>query len=1054
MPIHPLLNIVLRAADLDRPDGRRLYRYHVSQRQTALIRDQLCWLARRAGWDALNTHQAAALFVLGAAELIRCSEDPTGWRWLPICNHFGLPYEPSAHRVLAGTVRCGLAWWRRRVFEGEHAKGYLKTLVFESGIPTAAAGPWLQRWVVETARSVRRGQTPAEAADTHSYLAAVEGGPLLAPAVAELAEGMARIVANLPPAKDRLGVEAVAWLDARHPGWRHDLGISLPDAVADGFLRGVLGDLTTDGGRAGRIAVSRLLVLSGTEWVPSIRLDLAGTMPSGWAVEPLLRGRSRARIHAAGALLERVQGPLAILVLDRGEDGTSGWMLKPMGRARLPLALTDPASIVVATDGMASDPIVLAHGLEPDAPLLVFEPDPDDRDRLVFRAAGSCRLSAPEAIVAVPTADADLIEVAEGAEPFGHGVLAGYSLWRIRQSITLPDGLTVRLQEPAGSTPLLRPVGPTMPHVRGGVLRRVDAVWAEDAGGERRIRTDRLRWRQVGTRTWHAWGRGPVGNAVIAQVESGGVIGGDVRVRVAPPGLDIHPLRNALRLTVGDGTIVRCPAPEATVVSDGERATVRITLPPVLARTIPVTLVLGEGSTLALDVDDPRVRQAFTDPAGRIQTGQQSLALPCLHGWTAVARQGGALTLTLYDRDNRAGECIPVRFEQSRPFLSFVPAVRGLIGLAGNLDATVRVEWLGTAGSRLDLRLYDHQLAARDGCLQIRGEPAGHLQVAAMPLLDPAAVETLYDGEAGRRPEVMAPVGTAGGPWLAWATLDGIARIRPALFLHGEPDPALVARPMGQAVAVADAAERMARITACLHDPATRSEAVAHVRAMLNAVAGRAPACALDPVRALALVPDAAVALLAASDTSEEIGDHLALDEELPLLWAATRWQVWRTAFTERRDRLRGHLSTAGLPVELADRAVADLLRRVALLRPGLSMHAAIASPDMANALAILRAPRPTADDLRAELVQCDEASGLPCPHPVTDLAAPLDPAWHGAATAPAVAAQIATEALAATPVDLGWLWRVQAVIPSWFERAVLFELHPHFVTLAMAPAQ
>jgi hypothetical protein len=1041
--MHPGLLRVLARNGLERPDGRRLYEYGVQDDELTLLRNSVRRAAERSGWGALVQPYIAPIFVLGASETVCRARELALWKWGPICAALGLDYPPPTHSTLANGVSTGLEWWGRSVFQGEHAQEYLKSIIFESGIPAAAVGGWLGDWVASATRLVRLGHPPEVAAQSGGRNVHVQGAELLAPAVAVLSDRLAQALSSLPALEERRGIDPIAWLDARRPDWRTGLGFALAPATVDGFVRTVIGAVVDRRGVGGRVAATRILVRRPDGWLPCVQLDLDGPVPGHWNLAAQLSGLSRARLMPAGDLLLATQSALAVLALSADEDGPAAWRLQPLQRAPLPLALDAPVLGALGPDGLLAETVVLASGLEPGAAIHVFVEADEDAGTLRHAASGPCRLADDSAVVAVASDPAAALRGMDGIEEIGSIPSEGLSLFRLRETLDLERiGLTggrIRLRDPeAPPTVSLRPTGPLLGGVRGCVFREVSAVFAERDGVLRHLPRNDLRWRPVGSREWRPWcggplGVGPVGDVVLACAGEDGGVSGGIRVTVAGPGLHIYArsgcleIRSDLAVAIGPGAIA------------GE--TVVVPLPDAPGATVPVRLTYADGTELRLEVEDPRTDQAFTDPSGRILANVASLPLGALHGWSAVSRSGRRLTIGLVGGDNRRILDTQAEVRGVQPVIGLAPTLRSLLGSVGDQDAHVRIEWLGVGGGTLRVRLFDAELRPDGEGVVVPDGLAGRVRLKAIPLLAPDRAELLYEGPADGCPHRIQPAGSVGGPWFFWGTADGVPRIRPCVAYSVAPRPAGWSEALAEAVDAHPRDLRLARFIALARDPSSRPELLRFVRALLGATAGEVPPAAFDPLMALVQEPDAFVDLLAEAFGTAEIDAVLDLDADLPIVWQATSIDLWQRAFERRASALIREMTALGLSELLARQALRVQYDQLMLKRSALRVHAALASGDPVLLTAAMTGPFATADELRIELVQMDAAQGFPGLFPPSAFAAPLDEAWHGIATAPRIAAELATGARQADPETLSWTWRAQAVAPSWFERAVLVEI-------------
>jgi hypothetical protein len=241
------------------PDGRALYGYRVEEHRYQTLQERVRneFAALRAG---SASPEAAAGFVLYAAETWRRSEDVTRWNsWK--CVFDGLGVEEVPLTELYPAVRDGLRYWKRSLRRFGGRNRYVATLVCEGGLPLhllRTDGSRFRRYFRKLLADVRdfgldvdRLARTAEAAadDLPASLRLEQIYGLATDLVAEIWRAHERLVGN--PA------DPIATLDHLDPSWRDRLPLKLDDAIAHDLLHNLLRDV--DEVAKDRSAVPRVL---------------------------------------------------------------------------------------------------------------------------------------------------------------------------------------------------------------------------------------------------------------------------------------------------------------------------------------------------------------------------------------------------------------------------------------------------------------------------------------------------------------------------------------------------------------------------------------------------------------------------------------------------------------------------------------------------------------------------------------------------------------------------------------------------------------------------
>ncbi|MCA8833758.1 MAG: STY4851/ECs_5259 family protein, partial [Proteobacteria bacterium] len=130
--------------DLEKADGRALYKYRTSETEFAALKRVLKTHAEHRLWNKL--------FVLYAAEWWRRYFDGGHWAWQPIFDSLNI--EKPAFNQQTMMIKEGLKSWGRQVYRVNDQYRYLATIVIEGGLPiqTVEKDGWLKRVLYESFR--------------------------------------------------------------------------------------------------------------------------------------------------------------------------------------------------------------------------------------------------------------------------------------------------------------------------------------------------------------------------------------------------------------------------------------------------------------------------------------------------------------------------------------------------------------------------------------------------------------------------------------------------------------------------------------------------------------------------------------------------------------------------------------------------------------------------------------------------------------------------------------------------------------------------------------
>jgi hypothetical protein len=301
---------------LEEPDGRRLYQYRLSDDGFSALHSKL----KKGGPDQIDLGFGPAQFALWAAEWFR-RYHPGGLRkWEDLEGALGFARNQNQWRE---TTRRGLQQLRRPIISTDSFRYFLSTLAREGGFPTAALQADQQSWASDVMRTLvstllaegnptetrafnladsLRGRMPAVFAD-EDFL--------------QLCADLALAIVGIRKGADAdalaAGIPLAAWLDAKRPGWKSSLPITL-DGRSDGLINQLM-SVRPQRLASGHLDAARYLAWLDGKWNEAAVLELNGDITK--AVRQRLAGTSgRLQVFASGDLARYLPGEIGYIESD------------------------------------------------------------------------------------------------------------------------------------------------------------------------------------------------------------------------------------------------------------------------------------------------------------------------------------------------------------------------------------------------------------------------------------------------------------------------------------------------------------------------------------------------------------------------------------------------------------------------------------------------------------------------------------------------------------------------------------------------------------------
>ncbi len=961
---------ILRARELDRPDGRGLFSYRVTDQEFATLDAGL-----RARSAQLQRGHLANAFVLWGAERFRRAFSGGAWSWDVLMEPLGLTLSHGQRVELA---KKGLAFWKRPLRRTDHARQYLFSIAAEGGIPSALLEKEAGAFKLQLASTLRDlgrigpldPEIAMQIAASHSHLLpqAFRGQEITA-LVGDLAYAVLELRAAIPDAARQ--VDPMGWLARNRPDWRDSLPIELGDTTAAGLLADIIRNDTRQLITASQIA-RRILLHRGEGWSPAIRFEDRADLPLDFMLTEAPQAQS-ARLFAGSGL--DMTNPRLSLSAKRRETTWRLQVLSGPGTLEAPLALEVPAILTAVVDGReieqleapGAPTVSLADGSSfwlPEA----GTSDTDLPDRLHHVGEGEVRTTRPRIFLLCAADQAPVSDDSLTCQPVGHGG-ENACLYELRGEGRIRIGADVLAVATAASDErrwMLHLVGDRL---RGCVDDRGAPVflgWPTVWGGlhegaQRRLGHTSLKWRAVGERSW----RPLSADAPIGRVTLGWFAGDVCRARatacIAPRELRVdgqsYDADGAAILVSGapSGAIVTIDAvgldPASSREIEGEAEVL------LHARGAPPTAVRMRISVpersgvrqLLLRLPYPQSCGLFISPEGRKGAPDERLSLDALRGWRAIAPSGRHAWLRLRVRNPGAEQApdmavhAPMGHETSLNAQESMIAT--MLAAVGSRDAEARLRVVadGIEGSRIVVQRCTGKWRLAGAELWSDGTASAPRRLHAIHLFAPDQSRTLdVDGFPLDLSRALSDVT---GPWLIF-DVDRSA-FRP-MFWSGAPDApnagAQFSDRFVEASALPTATARISQLAQTLQDMTKEPESddwTLLEQQIDELTAIDASPCWLDTVLALPHAESAAVVLLFRANRNQ-ILTRLDLELHTSLHWPSIRHDAWSAGLRCAQHALRRKL--AGVfeedeATEQADRVIVSRAIEIRNARPELAAH-------------------------------------------------------------------------------------------------------------------
>jgi hypothetical protein len=230
-------NSLLARHNLERPDGRPLYQYRLTDDEYKLLYESLKLSSMFGIKNITNMLHWDAAFVIYAADWWRRYYNGN-WGWEDIFSSIGLDHQDLSTGRRNDLVELGLQRWRREVRTFKESRKYLGTIATEGGLPlhqlTEAKG-WLEKILKPVIKKhISNGYSIQSLIESYNDLipSAFRGNEVTA-----ILSDMVQVTVGLREKyKLHEQVNPAAYLDSILPAWREKFPLPINDKIAATLL--------------------------------------------------------------------------------------------------------------------------------------------------------------------------------------------------------------------------------------------------------------------------------------------------------------------------------------------------------------------------------------------------------------------------------------------------------------------------------------------------------------------------------------------------------------------------------------------------------------------------------------------------------------------------------------------------------------------------------------------------------------------------------------------------------------------------------------------------
>lgn len=930
MTFHEWLQGFLQRRALERPDGRPLFRYEISDAEYSELE---ALLRSRADSERFAGAQVRCLVLYGACWFSRSYEGgPPEWDGL--LRSIG--WEQWAYFQYYEDFRAAFAHWGVELFRTNQGRQYVGSMLRQAGIP----------------RKLQRGR---------------------------LRTFLVGCMADFPPLRwgHRSGAELLWSRRAQLPLYLQNYELL--------SLCGQLLDVVWDADQRGMKPPPEAMPVSMTEeeargLVEALRSVAPKTVeiegykrPVGFIRRLVHRGNGEYELRGEFQFAKRVakeglrawagtELPMRVdlrapslggrLIAVARENGASFAIspARPSARIVLSEAATRPILAEARAPGAVSREIQGGEGLS-DLPW-VFALTGEGGE---FAGEGSVTLSSTGALVVVPAGSAS---VSASAEHVGRLLGLGRDVYRLSShAVVLIDGAEcqIALSSERSARKTVRLRGEEL-SIRGAEHRlfaaapKVEVCSDDDPS----VRVLDLEWKNPATGEWARRVPGFGGYRVRALDAGELIFAGELGIVPRAFRISLYQSTHGTKGYVVSGAKharlggwckggIEGLAPEIT--RHGDQCVIQFHPDRALGSSVEIASTWDVGGALRFTLPSPIERVSFEESSGNALR-QLEVGVDELYGLSAVAYSAAPGVRFSLLASLKAADMSGQMLQSATLSVELRPAGRGawaleldeiydrvaeLLSFSNDVDASVRLELLQNATtlkwiavSRFSRRIAVESLMTDGDLSEVRVSSSGRTSIAAISLRRPETglVPILEAGLSATLPTAGSGVEVTGegAPWLLVGQRVSAQAVRPAIW--APPAEIDTASELRAAVASGgNAAGRIERMVAALAALLADwdEDSADYLVSLLEAGAHVHPA-ALDIYSALQEMPEILPHLLLRSSSEQMTASVLALGEDFPFSMHLVPQRAWGRAIAERVERLRNRVE--GMANEYEDQQV------------------------------------------------------------------------------------------------------------------------------------
>lgn len=229
--------LILNRHGLDKPDGRQLFQYRLTDKEFANLTDLLKTSAYLGITNIAKVPFWNSAFVIYASEWWR-RQYAGQWGWDGIFKSLGIDYNELTIGKRNDLIEMGLHRWRRDVRVHNGSRKFLGTVATEGGLPLhqlADSGGWL-RGVLQPVLKKHVSRDIAIPVLIENYSDLIPSA-YRSPETAQILADIAETVISLRKEHELMNKESpLDWLDSNRPNWRELFPLPIDDAAGKSLL--------------------------------------------------------------------------------------------------------------------------------------------------------------------------------------------------------------------------------------------------------------------------------------------------------------------------------------------------------------------------------------------------------------------------------------------------------------------------------------------------------------------------------------------------------------------------------------------------------------------------------------------------------------------------------------------------------------------------------------------------------------------------------------------------------------------------------------------------